>query len=152
MKIVILTASIGDSKSAIPRCFTTTIGSVVLIEYLIRTLRLLNISSRDIYLATSKSIKWGSQKYHKVISSLGVNEIIIKKNSQFSFPTLITSLKNLSSDNTLVINGDNYFKLLELEYLLSTSFKKSIALIQNRNTVASKEPILKINKKKKFKR
>lgn len=148
MKIVILTASMGDSKSAIPRCFTTTIGSVVLIEYLIRTLRLLNISSKDIYLATSKSIKWGSQKYHKVISSLGVNEIIIKNNSQFSFPTLITSLKNLSSDNTLVINGDNYFKLLELEYLLSTSFKKSIALIQSRNTVAAKEPILKINKKK----
>mgnify|MGYP007000373369 len=67
MKIVILTASMGDSKSAIPRCFTTTIGSVILIEYLIRTLRLLNISSKDIYLATSKSIKWGSQKYHKVI-------------------------------------------------------------------------------------
>lgn len=151
MKVVILTASIGSSNVAIPKCFTTTIGSVVLIEYLIRTLRLLNISSKDIYLVTSNSKKWGSKKYHKIISSLGINEIVIKKNSKFSFPTLVTSLKILRSENTLVINGDNYFKLLELEYLLGDTFKKSIALIHTRNTVVAKEPILEINQKKIFK-
>lgn len=148
MKIIILTASIGDNKSTIPKCFTTTIGSVVLIEYLVRTLRLLNISPQDIYLATSKSTKWGSKKYHEIISSLGVNEIIIKKNSKFSFPTLVTSLKYFNSDNVLVINGDNYFKLSELEYLLDVTFSNSTALIQSRNTVTSKVPILEINKDK----
>ena len=148
MKIVILTAGIGEKKTSIPRCFTTTIGSVALIEYLVRILRLLNIPPNDIYLATSSSIMWGSKKYHDTISSLGVNEIIIEKKFKHSFPTLLKSLKNFKSEDVLVVNGDNYFKFSDLEYLIYNNSNINKALIHKRNSVASKEPILDLIKNK----
>jgi hypothetical protein len=144
MKVVILTAGIGEKKLSIPKCFTITVGSVPLIEYLVRTLRLLNVLPKNIYLATSANVKWGGKKYHKVIESLGVNEIVVKKNSRFSFPTLLKTLEEFDSEDTLVINGDYYFKLSELEYLLDKKVKNSIALSQSRNAASVKEPLLEI--------
>ena len=145
MKIVILTAGISETKMSTPKCFTVTIGSVALIEYLVRTLRLLNILPKDIYLATSKNIKWGDKKHHQIIALLGVNQIIISHTSKFSFPTLLKVVKNFGPEDVLVLNGDYHFKLSELECLLDSNLnKKSVALIQSRNTVTTKEPFLEL--------
>ena len=146
MKIIILTASLGAKTKSVPKCFTTTIGSVALIEYLVRTLGLLGILSKNIYLVTSDSKKWGNQKYHDIIFSLNIHEVLIKKKSFFSFPSLVACLKKIKTDNILLINGDNYFKLSELEYLLKNSSKNSVVLVQKRNSVLAKEPVLEISK------
>ena len=139
MKIIILTASLGAKTKSVPKCFTTTIGSVALIEYLVRTLGLLGILSKNIYLVTSDSKKWGNQKYHDIIFSLNIHEVLIKKKSFFSFPSLVACLKKIKTDNILLINGDNYFKLSELEYLLKNSSKNRVVLVQKRNSVLAKE-------------
>ena len=148
MKVVILTAGIGDKKYSLPKCFTTTIGSVALIEYVIRSLRLLNISPKNIFLATSSNIRWGSKKYHDLILSLGVNEILIKQNFKHSFQTFLSCIKNFKSTDVVILNGDNYFKFLELEYLIYSNSKKNLALIQSRNSVVTKEPVLNLSKNK----
>ena len=148
MKVIILTAGLADKKLSIPKCFTTTVGSVPLVEYLIRTLRLLNILPKNIYLATSKNLKWRDDKYYKLLKTLDINQIIIKTKSKFSFPTLLETLKSFRDEDTIVINGDYYFNLLELEYLFNRNLKNSVALIQSRNRVIVKESFLELNKKK----
>ena len=47
-----------------------------------------SILTKNIYLSTSKNVKWGSKKYHKLITSLGVNEVVIEKTSKFLLLTI----------------------------------------------------------------
>jgi hypothetical protein len=142
MNVIIL---IGDEEQVDglpgPKCFTLTIGSVSLIEYLVRTLRLLGIHQDQISVVSGRAGSWDGK--HNLLHRLGVQELSIDNSGRRSFSSLSAALA-LIEGNLLVLNGDRYFELGEIEKLLGNK-NRSAALIHRRNYVGINEQSIKVH-------
>lgn len=143
MKVVILVAEEEEYPGLIgPKCFTLTIGAVSLIEYLVRTLRLLAVAPDEITVVTGRSGGWEFTDCHDLLKQLGVREISVPTEGKRSFSSLANAALP-ANDGLLVLNGDRYFELSEIEYLLEDR-ATSAALVDRRNYVGMNQQVVEV--------
>lgn len=144
MKVVILVADEEEYPGLIgPKCFTLTIGAVSLIEYLVRTLRLLGVTPANITIVTGRSGAWENEAKHDLLQRLGVLEICLETKRKRSFYSL-TSASLPAEEGLLVLNGDRYFELDEIESLIEDK-TRTAALVDKRNHVGINQQVVKID-------
>lgn len=152
IKVLILAA---DHKNTIPSCFSLTVGSVNLLEYHLRLLKLLGFENKEICIVVGENEKWQSlytqidPKYKLFkVENLGKRSFIsLKKFCEEQFESL--------GDSLLILNANCFFELRDLSNLLENDNSKVLAfMINNTNyktldLVNQNNVVIKINKKPK---
>lgn len=129
MKILILAAGKNNNPQS-PSCFNLTIGAVTLLEYHLRILTLMGFKKNQIYIITDK-------KETKEIN-LDAQFIKVSNNNQKSFYSVKYYIDNFwDSENLLIINGNAFFEIKDLEKLIN-NLSKSKILLEKRNSLYTK--------------
>jgi len=146
MKIIILVADEeGVGVDNHPQCFTETINNISLIEYQVRMLRLLNIKPSKITIVTGSNGSWKDHKYHSLVSKLNTSEMVIENRGCRSYASLREVVKQLPDlGDMLILNGNRYFDLNEIELLLEN--KETSTLVEKRNNLDGEQLHVKIKR------
>lgn len=143
MKVVLLIGGEAEIACGLgPKCLTLSIGSVSLIEYHVRTLRLLGIKSSEIIVITGQFGDWRDQSKNNLLRDLGLTEVSLPTDGKRSFSSLLSVLSDISCD-LLVLNGNRYFELDEIEQLLSEK-TRSAALVDKENHIALEQQVVNV--------
>ncbi|MDA8925617.1 hypothetical protein N9I84_06005 [Gammaproteobacteria bacterium] len=116
-----------------PSCFALTIGSISLIEYQIRILNLLGYKYADITVVTGNSGVWENESLSNIIFENKIKELKIENSNYRSFFSL-KSYFSMSKkiNNLLIVNGDSFFELKDLERLIYPQNTSKI-LVESKN-------------------
>ena len=132
MKILILAADNNDKLEDYPSCFNTTVGAVNLLEYYLRLFNLLGIDNSSITIAIGKDGVWKNKTIDLEINIMPIENLGYK--SFFSLKKYCNELVNC--EDTLIINGNSFFELKDLEKLIISN--ESSVLIEKRNNYYTK--------------
>lgn len=138
MKAVILSVENNDIKNQnIYSPFALTIGNISLIEYQIRLLKLLGLKNEDITIISNDYNCPESENLNTIFIKNKIKNINVKNSDKRSFSSLKLFVENLENeDDLLIINGDSYFELKDLEKLILEKSNSKI-LTENRNSLHS---------------
>lgn len=132
MKILILAADNNDKLEEYPSCFSTTVGAVNLLEYYLRLFNLLGIDNSSITIAIGKDGVWKNKTIDLKIDVMSIDNLGYK--SFYSLKKYCNKLANC--EDTLIINGNSFFELKDLEKLIISN--ESSVLIEKRNNYYTK--------------